>query len=280
VSEIPARIALTERFVIDEEPAHHGGIGNVHLGRDLATGDAVAIKVVRNTAPGEHARLVREAELLSRLDHEAIVRHVAHGRLPNGESFLVMPWLEGESLAGRLARSALSVTETLTLAQRAARALNYTEGHGLVHGDITPANLFVVGNDLGATTLIDFGTARSATGKDESDDVASERIDGTLGYMAPEQARGDRDIDTRADIFALGCVLYKCLAGRAPFACDNPTAVLAKTLFENAPSLVELCENVPRALEQLIARMLSHDARLRPGGGSQLQLELANLGIR
>ncbi len=270
--------AITDRFVIEEEGARHGGIGTIHRGRDRVTGEAVAIKVLRHTSPSERARFIREAELLSLLDHESVVRHVAHGFLENDEPFLVMQWLEGESLADRLARHVLSVAETMTLARRAAYALAFAHAHGLVHRDIKPANLFLVNHDVAETTLIDFGVARAGRVSAELTDVGT--MVGTLGYMAPEQARGDRDVDARADVFSLGCVLYKCLVGRAPFVGDNLTAVLAKTLFEDAPRLADVCENVPRGLERLVARMLAKEPRLRPTDGGALLAELDGLVSR
>lgn len=286
------RELLAERFLIEEEAVRQGGIGAIHRGRDTTTGQLVAIKVLRQSSDADLARFLREAEVLASLTHPAIVGHVAHGITPDGEPYLVMEWLAGQSLAERLggsmappsvggslgatapSRGVLGEADTMTLARRIADALAFAHAQGLVHRDIKPANIFLVDGDVAQSKLIDFGVARA--------DVAAELTDagimvGTLGYMAPEQARGERRVDPRADVFALGCVLYKCLVGRAPFVGENLTAVLAKTLFEDAPRLRDVMEDAPPGLDRLLARMLAKDPYRRPAGGAALLMELEGL---
>src|SRR5262249_45632640 len=122
--------------------------------------------------------------------------------------------------------------------------------------------------------LLDFGIARLTDGTATLTGVTF----GTPGYMAPEQARGDKELDTRADVFALGCVLFECLTGRPAFGGEHVMAILAKIVLADAPRVRELSPGVPRALDNLVARMLAKSPEDRPRDGKQVAAELAALG--
>jgi hypothetical protein len=252
-----------------------GGMGTVHAGVDRRDGRRVAIKVLHCSDDDDRIRFEREAGSLEQLSHPSIVGLLAHGAAPDGTPFLVMEWLEGHDLAVQLRRGGpLTLAATLEVGVRAAGALALAHRHGLVHRDVKPSNLFLVGGDPARATLIDFGLARSTLSRPAT---RTGWLLGTPGYMAPEQARGARDIDARADVFSLGSVLFECLTGRPLFAANHPMAVLAKLLLEEPPRLRQVVPSAPAALDRLLARMLGKTREGRPADGAAVETELAAL---
>jgi len=233
-----------------------------HLARalDRETGRRVALKTSRRGAPKLEARLEREAELLAQLRHPGIVAHVAHGRTGSGRLFLAMEWLEGEDLATRLARGRLPPGEALVIARQAAEALAHVHAAGVIHRDVKPANLFLPGRRVDAVKLLDFGVATTAGGGETPGFV------GTPGYLAPEQARNEPEIDAAADVFALGVVLYECLTGMPAYAGSNVMALVAKAALSEPPRLEVERPDLP-GVAAVLARMLAPDptARFRDG---------------
>jgi len=265
---------LADRFEV-LELAGSGGMGQVFRALDRVTGDCVAVKVMHGGDARESARFVREARVLAELRHPAIVRYVAHGATVDGELYLAMEWLEGEDLEVRLAREALTVDQSIGIARRASEALAAAHARGIVHRDVKPSNLFLIGRNADDVRVLDFGIARSLGASVALTGAGG--VIGTVGYMAPEQARGDAGLDARADVFALGCVLYECIAGRAAFEGTEFVAVLIKILLDDPPRLHELRADVAHGLDALVARMLSKDPSLRPADGAALASELAAL---
>jgi tetratricopeptide (TPR) repeat protein len=253
------------RFRI-EQPAGTGAMGKVYRAIDPDTGERVALKVIHGANDLDLTRFAREARLLAALSHPGIVRYVEHGTTPAGEAYLAMEWLDGEDLRARLAREELSIDETIVLARRAASALAELHEHRLVHRDIKPANLFLVKNHVAEVKLIDFGLARR---DDASIDITrTGLVVGTPTFMSPEQARGQRDVDARADVFSLGCVLFRCLTGRRPFEGSSVMAVLTKIVIEESPRVRALRPDVPAAIDELCARMMAKDPEDRPANGA------------
>jgi hypothetical protein len=251
---------IADRFVV-ERRAGAGGMGVVYRASDRLSGEAVALKTT-NAAPGDSTeRFGREARLLAQLAHPAIVRYVAHGAVGDGEEYFAMEWLDGEDLAARLARAPLTIAETLAVAARVADGLAAAHARGVVHRDVKPSNIFLVGGDPSRAKVLDFGLARPAPASRAI--TATGAVIGTVGYMAPEQARGDRDVDARADVFSLGAVLFECLTGKPTFAGDHVVAVLAKVLLEEAPRLAEVRPELPASLDALVARMLAKERAAR-----------------
>jgi hypothetical protein len=265
---------IADRFEV-EQVAGTGGMGTVYRARDRVTGLPVALKLLREDA-GHMDRFAREAEVLAELRHPGIVRYVAHGTTVAGEPYLAMDWLDGEDLADRLARKGLTVAESVKLVIRASEALSAAHARGIVHRDIKPSNLFLPHGDVEQVKLLDFGvvrlqhTTRSPT--------RTGTTVGTPGYMAPEQARGERLIDARADVFSLGCVLFECLTGRPAFMGEHLMALLAKILVADAPRVSELRSDIPAALDVLVASMLAKDPAHRPQDARALARDLAGLG--
>ena len=171
----------------------------VYRATDRLSGAPVALKVLRDVDGLDPERFTREAQVLAELSHPAIVRHIAHGSLA-GRAWLAMEWLAGEDLDERLERSALTVAESVAVVRRVCEALAAAHGRGVVHRDIKPPNVFLPGGDAARAQVLDFGIARTARGQRGLTRTGA--VLGTPGYMAPEQLRGERDIDGRADLFS------------------------------------------------------------------------------
>jgi len=227
-------------------------MGSVYRGLDHETGRPVALKVMRAQS-GDIERFARECRVLADLSHPAIVRYIAHGS-HDGELFLAMEWLEGETLEERLGRASLDVAESLDLLRGAAAGLAAAHARAIVHRDVKPSNLMLVEGDPSRPKLLDFGIVRLPL--PPSRKTRTGTIVGTFGYMAPEQARGLSDVDVRADVFALGCVVFECLTGQPAFSGTNVAATLAKVILDEAPRLRSLRPDLPDELDTLVARML------------------------
>ncbi|HEY1813894.1 MAG TPA: protein kinase [Kofleriaceae bacterium] len=261
---------LAGRFEI-EAHARSGGMGAVYRAIDRTTATPVAIKVMRNREGG--TRFTREVELLAALDHPAIVRYVAHGE-HDGDLFLAMEWLDGEDLAHRLAREPLPDADSHELVRVIAGALAAAHERGLVHRDVKPSNIFLVGGDPRAVKLLDFGIARSVDSASLL--THSGALVGTPLYMSAEQARGDKNVDVRTDVFSLGCVWFECLTGSRVRA-GNENSALAQAILDDAPRASSRRADLDRRIDFLLARMLSRDRNVRPADGRALELELARL---
>ncbi|HRI07502.1 MAG TPA: serine/threonine-protein kinase, partial [Nannocystaceae bacterium] len=223
--EVGGRFRLVRR-------AGAGGMGVVFHADDLERGGPVAVKIVAGSAL-ELERFTREAEVLAGIDDPRIVRYLAHGA--HGDArYLALEWLDGEDLSRRLARGPMDEDEVLRLAHGLAEALAVLHARGVVHRDIKPSNVFLVGGSVDAVKLLDLGVARDLSGGLGL--TATGATIGTPAYMAPEQARGE-PVDARADLFALGCLLFESLTGRTPFHAAPPIAAPARLLFEDAPRL-------------------------------------------
>ncbi|HEY1956567.1 MAG TPA: protein kinase [Polyangiaceae bacterium] len=258
-------VLLRGRFEI-REVVQEGGMGLVFRAHDRETNRPVAVKTLIDPAPQHAERFARETALLASLRHPAVVSHVDHGFSEKGEPYLVMDWLEGEELGDRIARGPLSETDARALALRMAEALGAAHALGIVHRDVKPANVVLVENDVARATLIDFGVALAGGPRR----TRSGLVVGTPGYMAPEQARARRDVDARADVYALGCVLWECLTGKPPFTGEHAVAILAKVLLEETPRLRAIAPGAPADLDALLARMLAKDPAARPRDGEEV----------
>ena len=268
---------LGDRFEI-ERPIGSGGMGTVFRARDPISGETVAVKVISGEQSHLTGRFAREIKVLAELSHPGIVRYISHGVTSLGELFLVMEWLDGEVLKSRLQRGALAASEAVTLATRVAEALGAAHARGVVHRDLKPSNLFLCGGRVDQVKVLDFGIAQR---EGPTQLTQTGMMLGTPGYMAPEQARASGQsgqIDARADVFALGCVLFQCLTGVPPFDGDTTAAILAKILFDTAPRVSDLWPEVPEKLDALVAQMLSKEPVLRPSDGANLAAALAALG--
>jgi tetratricopeptide (TPR) repeat protein/predicted Ser/Thr protein kinase len=255
-----------------------GGMATVYRAVDRQSGEAVALKVLHGRTPEQTERFEQEAQLLAELSHPAIVRYLGHGTTPMGEHYLAMEWLDGQTLEDVLDAGPLTIGQSVELGRRVAEALASAHRRGIVHRDIKPANLILLGGDLGAVRVLDFGLARRVL--DQRRITQSGGIMGTPMYMAPEQARGEPYIDARADIFALGCVLFQCLTGQPPFTGPTAMAVLAKICLDESLPVRELCPGLPADLEQVLSRMLAKERAGRPPDATSVTLDLGRIGDR
>jgi eukaryotic-like serine/threonine-protein kinase len=268
---------IADRFEI-EHLAGSGGMGRVYRALDRACDAPVALKILHAHTSYESARFTREAQALAALDRERIpgvVRYIDHGKTPDDDLYLAMEWIEGETLAERLARASLTIAESVALAHRVALALGAVHRRGYVHRDLKPSNIFLRHGSLDQVMLIDFGIARLP--HVEHNLTIPGTMLGTPAFVAPEQARSAIEVDARADVFSLGCVLFKCLTGQAPFVAKDGLSVLLRVVLEDAPRLRTLRRDVPSPLDALVARMLSKDPAGRPIDGELAAQELAAL---
>lgn len=269
---------FANRFEIDRI-AGSGGMGTVYRARDQLTGGYVALKLLLgHRADGDAERFTREAQILAELRHPGIVSYVAHGQTYTGQRFLAMQWIEGEDLAQRLARGPLSLREALTLTGRIAEALAFAHERAIIHRDLKPTNLFLPDGDLDRVQILDFGIARRFAVSRAI--TRTGMILGTPEYMAPEQARGSRELTPAADLFSLGCVLYECLSGEPPFLAENMAAVLVRILFEEPVPVAQRRAGIPAALGELLGRLLTKDPAQRLGKSHELAEAIASLSAQ
>lgn len=237
-------------------------MGRVYRARDITSDTHVALKIINSVSDHAMRRFAREVNALVELKHPAIVRYVAHGQTELGQPYLAMEWLDGEVLEDRLANGPLSIAEAQALGRALGEALGVAHARSLVHRDVKPANIWLVGGDPSRPKLLDFGLARDATatlGLTAAGDLL-----GTPLYMAPEQASCELDLDGRVDVYALGAVLYRCLAGRPPLVAPNLVGLLAKIVLEEPVPLGTIRRDVPAHLAGLIMRMLAKRRDARP----------------
>ena len=253
-----------------------GGMGTVHEALDQQTGTKVALKRLRSKEAVDLERFAREALVLAQLSHPGIVGYVAHSA-SSDDAWLAMEWLDGHTLAERLMREPLSIAETIALARVTAAALQAAHQRGIVHRDVKPANLFLEGGDPARSKVLDFGIARGVMGGHTLTGTGA--AIGTPHYMSPEQARAERSVGARTDVYALGVVLFESLAGARPFEGETPIAVLAKILLEDPPSLVVARPDVPSALDALVRAMLAKDPAERPADGAAVLDALDRLEV-
>ncbi len=249
-----------------------GGMGEVYRARDTKLGREVAIKVLPEEFtqhPQKLARFEREARLLAALNHPGIA--TLHGfEEADGKPFLVMELIEGETLAERIARGALPVTEALTISQQISEALDAAHEKGVIHRDLKPANIKV--NPEGQVKVLDFGLAKAFTEEmPETDTSFSPTLSrdatragvilGTAAYMSPEQAKG-KTVDERTDIFSFGIVLYEMLTGKKAFPGGDVSEVLARILAVE-PDWKAFSADVPPSVVKLLGRCLTKDRKDR-----------------
>jgi serine/threonine protein kinase len=263
---------IADRFEIESEVGS-GGMGIVYRARDLQSGLPVALKVLRLANADDASRFSREASLLAKISHPGIVHYLGHGVTGDDEHYLAMEWLSGGTLAERLATRGLTIRESIKTLGLVADALSAVHQHGIVHRDITPRNLIFKQQGSALIKVVDFGIARHG---ENVDLTKTGIVIGSPGYMAPEQARGERVLDPRADIFSIGCILYQCLTGRPPFVGD-PLAVRMKVLMGDPLGIRELNSEISARLEDLVRRMLAKDPALRPIGAAAVADELGQL---
>ena len=270
-----------------------GGMGVVYLATDTKLDRQVAIKALPGDLaadPDRLARFQREAKVLASLNHPN-VGGIYGLESVDGNQYLVLEFIEGETLADRLTAGPIPVAESLTLAKQIAEALEAAHEKGIVHRDLKPGNVMVTNE--GVVKVLDFGLARTAEGSPSSTNAVARAdsptvtspprhsptipgvIMGTAGYMSPEQARG-KPVDKRSDIFSFGCVLYEMLTGAQPFSGETVADAIGATLHKET-DLNLLPPNTPRRVRELLTNCLAKDRkqRLHDIGDARLELDRA-----
>ena len=247
--------ALAHRYTVEDEIGH-GGMATVYRARDVRQGVTVAIKVLRPELAVAVAaeRFAREVRITQALEHRYILPLLDSGE-DGGFKYYVMPYVPTASLAELVAGGPLPVAEAVRYAVQMAEALAFAHARGLIHRDIKPANVLVADDQV---LLADFGLARMLDSGANEVLTDSGLALGTASYMSPEQAAGDR-VDARADIYALGCVLYELLSGTPPFTGASQRDIMARQATDPVPSLRTVRREVPVALEAAIVRALAKD---------------------
>ena len=247
--------ALQGRYAIERELGE-GGMATVYLADDLKHERKVALKVLKPelaaVVGGE--RFLAEIKTTANLTHPHILPLFESGDA-DGFVFYVMPYVEGESLRDKLDREKqLGVQDSVVITQKVADALDYAHEHGVVHRDIKPGNILL--SERGEPLIANFGIALAVAQAGAGRITETGLSLGTPHYMSPEQATGDRDVDPRSDVYALGCVLYEMLAGQPPFAAPTAQAVLVKILTADAPSITSERRTVPPHVDHALAQAL------------------------
>jgi eukaryotic-like serine/threonine-protein kinase len=253
-----------------------GGMGVVYLAEDERLSRRVALKFIAPSVAADadaRARLLREARTASSLDHPNIATVYEAGDW-NDQLFLALAYYPGETLKDRIARGVLPLEEALSIGEQIARGLAAAHSATIVHRDLKPANVMITTS--GIVKILDFGLAKGSGPLAETalDITGAGVMTGTISYMAPEQARGAY-VDTRADIWALGIVLFEMLAGRVPFRGATPMATLTALLTEGTPLLRPLRPDVPPEIERLIQAALIKDPERRTLAASAIASALA-----
>ena len=245
-----------------------GGMGEVYKARDTRLGRTVAIKILPETLAGDpqfRERFDREARTISQLEHSHICALYDVGE-QHGTSFLVLQYLEGETLETRLTKGPLPLTEALTTAIQIASALDTAHRAGITHRDLKPGNVMLTKS---GATLLDFGLAKASAPVIAGAGVsmlattppnltAQGAILGTFQYMAPEQIEG-QEADARTDIFSFGCVVYEMLTGRKAFEGKTQASLISAILKDIPPPVSNLKPLTPASLDRLVTTCLAKD---------------------
>ncbi len=266
-----------------EEKIGAGGMGEVYRARDTRLDRTVAIKALPSAVAGDATRLARferEAKLLASLSHPNIAAIYGLEEV-DGALYLVLEFIQGESLAQRLARGPLPIAEALDIGGQVASAIEAAHERGIVHRDLKPGNVMIT--PPRTVKVLDFGLAKgdgSAAAPQALSNsptmaqpaTAAGIVLGTAPYMSPEQARG-KEVDRRTDVWAFGCLLFECLSGRQAFAGETASDVIARIL-EREPDWSPLPASTPPRLRDLLERCLTKDVDQRPRDIGDLRRQL------
>ena len=265
--------ALAARYEI-LDPLGEGGMGMVYRVRDRETTEILALKLLRPEIacdPAMMDRFKNEIRLAHRITHKNVCRIYDFNRVDD-LAFFTMEYVDGESLRAYLKRAGkLTPERVIDLTRQITAGLSEAHAQGVIHRDLKPENV-MLGRD-GLVKLLDFGIARAI----ESDVVAARTIMGTPEYMAPEQSQG-KAIDQRADLYALGLILYECLTGRRAFSGATPVEIALKQLKEKPLPPRKFLSSVPPNLEAAVMRCLEKEPARRFASASELQRALVQPG--
>lgn len=263
-----------QRYVI-ERYVGHGATVRVYSASEAATGNKVAIRVLRDQSPHAVDRFQVEAIAYATFSNPHLPRLHATGRSGDGVPYMVLDLLEGATLAQWLERGVLSVPAVTELGIQLMHGLHHVHSHALIHCDIKPSNILVeIEDGQLLVKLIDFGICRHVGGSAVSELPPTATVRGTPAYMSPEQIAGS-SIDSRSDLYSTAAVLYRAISGRHPFQGDTPIAVMAAALRDPLvpPSVLRL--SCPIELERVVMKALSREPGVRYSAAHEVSDELA-----
>ena len=250
-----------------------GGMGMVYLAEHPTLGRRAAVKVLHPDLAASHEmieRLFNEARAANAIGHPGIVEVSDLGLLPSGTPYIVMEYLEGQSLGARMVQGGrLSLRATLEIADQAASAVGAAHAKGIIHRDLKPDNFFLTPDPhwpgRERLKVLDFGIAKLARRPPTAADVQTRTgaILGTPRYMSPEQCRDSRDVDHRTDIYSLGVILYEMLAGTPPFVSSSWGEMAHMHIGVKPPDLRALVLDLPQSIERAVARALEKEPAAR-----------------
>jgi serine/threonine protein kinase/Tol biopolymer transport system component len=270
------------------EKIGEGGMGEVYLAEDLTLDRKVALKFLPEaftSDPERMARFEREAKLLASLNHPNIAG-IYGLEQADKTRFLVLEYVEGETLQARLSKGALPLEEALALCRQIAEGLEAAHEKGVIHRDLKPANVMITGEEK--VKILDFGLAKAFSDDTQSIDSSQSPtlteamtrpgvILGTVAYMSPEQAKG-KSVDKSADIWAFGCILYECLTGKKVFEGETVTETLASVIKEE-PNWEALPSNMPQNIRFVLRRCLEKEKGKRFRDAADVQIEMEETRI-
>jgi len=277
-SRLGEGVTIANRFRLMHQIGE-GGMGSVWLATHLGLGIPCAIKFVEGEwrrQPEMVARFEREAKVEAQMRGPHVVHVLDHG-VWNGTPYIAMEFLEGESLSSRLEREGrIDTATTHRIVAHVARALTRAHAIGIVHRDLKPENIFLVpGDDGEIAKVLDFGVAKWNTDFVVSSVTKTGLLVGTPLYMSPEQARGTKEIDYRADLWSLAVITYQCLTGELPFLSEGLGDLLAKIMFEPIPVPSTIIPSLPAEFDAWWRRASSRDMNFRFYSAKELADSLA-----
>jgi eukaryotic-like serine/threonine-protein kinase len=259
-------------------------MGDVWLATELRLGRKVALKLLPSDLTRDTPRVKRfqqEARAASSLNHPNVCTIFALGETAEGRQYIAMEYVEGHTLRYRLASGRLPTREALDIAIQAVSALATAHAAGIVHRDVKPENIMV--RPDGLVKVLDFGLAKLTSAAGASEGLSTQTalthagaVMGTIAYMSPEQARGE-PVDSRTDVWAMGCVLYEMLAGRSPFAAASTSEVIAAILDRDPPALHQSAPQTSLELERIVSKTLRKDRAERYQDTRDLLVDLRAL---
>jgi serine/threonine protein kinase len=255
------------RYDVEKELGR-GGMAVVYLGIDPFVKRQVAIKLLPKqfiADPNFRARFQREAQVIASLDHPNIVTIFDFGEHEE-QPFIVMRYMPGGTLGERLRREgSLSADESARILTQIGAALDEAHSKGIVHRDLKPGNILF--DHRGDAAIADFGIVKLA---ESSNTLTGTGMIGTPGYMSPEQARGDADIDRRSDIYALGAILFEMLTGQLPYQADTPMGIAIKHVIDDVPRILTVKPDLPPAVDGVIVKAMAKERNGRYSSASEL----------
>ncbi|MEO7684780.1 MAG: serine/threonine-protein kinase, partial [Gemmatimonadaceae bacterium] len=247
--------SIGEHYVVDRVIGR-GGMATVYLCRDTRDESLVAVKVLRKELGSAIIveRFLREIAFASELDHPRIPKVLSSGVIGD-LPYYAMTYVEGESLKQKIEREKqLPLDEAIKIACQVIEPTAYAHSRGIVHRDIKPDNILIAADGV---YVLDFGIARAIL-ESGVDRLTSTGVGvGTPAYMSPEQALGDRNLDSRSDIYSLGCVVYEMIAGLPPFVGPTSQAIISRRFAASPPPLSEVRDSVPEDIEDAVQRALA-----------------------